>query len=76
MEGGSVPAPEFMTRDELALRLRRTTRAIDAGIAAGRIPAGVKAGGLRRLFKRAEIDQWLADGCPAVGKAVVETKGA
>ncbi len=65
----------YMTKDELARMLRCTRRALEGGIAAGRIPDGFHAGGRRKLFDRERIERWIAEGCPAVGKADMDAAG-
>ena len=57
----------LMTTTEVAEYLNLTTRTIQAKLAAKAIPA-TKVGG-RWRFRREQLDEWLAAGCPTQEKA-------
>jgi len=55
----------LLTVGEVAELLSCSRRHVARLAAAGRMPGGVHVGALRRWI-RAEIETWIADGCPAV----------
>lgn len=49
---------------QLAALLSRSVASLERDQAAGRLPAPVRVGGSKR-WRRAEIEAWVAAGCPA-----------
>lgn len=49
--------------DQLSVLLRRSVASLERDQTAGRLPAQVYVGGSRR-WRRAEIEAWVAAGCP------------
>jgi predicted DNA-binding transcriptional regulator AlpA len=47
----------------LSALLSRSVRSLERDRAAGRLPVPIRLGG-SRLWRRAEIDAWVAAGCP------------
>ena len=60
--------PALMKLDEVAELLNVSRRQIARLADGGRMPWGVKLGGARR-WRREEITEWLARGCPRVRPA-------
>jgi hypothetical protein len=62
--------PAVLTREQLAIYITRSMASTYRDEELGRIPAGFYLGGNQRCKRwlRAAVDQWLADGCPAVTK--------
>lgn len=58
---------ELISIDVLAKRLDCSSRHIRRLVDSGRIPRPIKLGALLRWI-RADIDQWIAAGCPACRK--------
>lgn len=56
--------PDTLRRSDLALLLGVSVRTIDRGAMTGRIPPGARVG-RSVIWRRADIDRWLAAGCPA-----------
>ena len=50
--------------DQLSVLLRRSVASLERDQTAGRLPAQVYVGGSRR-WRRAEVVEWVAAGCPA-----------
>lgn len=61
--GPTGPARLLIDIRELAVLLSRSVPALERDQAAGRLPAPVRVGGSRR-WRRAEIEGWVAAGCP------------
>ncbi|MCC5831107.1 MAG: helix-turn-helix domain-containing protein [Phycisphaeraceae bacterium] len=57
--------PAMLTIDQVARLLNCSTRTVYRLNDAGRMPRPVRLGSLVR-WNRSEIEQWIADGCPAV----------
>jgi len=53
----------LLTKKQLADTLNLSTRSIDRKIAEGKFPKGILLGGARR-WRKALIDEWIAEGCP------------
>jgi excisionase family DNA binding protein len=64
-EPGPGVLPAMLTIDEVARLLSCSTRTVYRLNDAGRMPRPVRLGALVR-WNRTEIEQWIADGCPAV----------
>ncbi len=64
---GRQLAESLLTKRQLADTLRLSKRSIDRHIAEGKLPKGFLVGGARR-WRRAEIDLWIACGCPIVNR--------
>ena len=67
--GGAAPAGReapglLIDIGQLVVLLRRSAASLERDQAAGRLPAPVYVGGSRR-WRRAEIEAWVAAGCPA-----------
>ena len=65
--GGPAAGPPpglLLTTDELAELLRVSRRAVERWAAAGRIPGRVQVGRVVR-WRRIEVLEWIAAGCPA-----------
>ena len=68
--GGTAEGPSeagaglLIDIDQLSLLLRRSVASLERDQAAGRLPAQVYVGGSRR-WRRAEVEAWVAAGCPA-----------
>jgi len=60
-----TPAPALVSVRDLAHLLNCSQRSVYRLADSGRMPRPVKLGALVR-WRRAEIDKWIADGCPAV----------
>ena len=56
--------PAMLTIDQVARLLNCSTRTVYRLNDAGKMPRPVRLGALVR-WNRSEIDQWIADGCPA-----------
>jgi excisionase family DNA binding protein len=69
--GGGVvsatPAPLLITAEEVAGMLDISTRTLWRLVSARRIVAPLKIGGSTR-WRRAEIEAWVAAGCPVPGR--------
>jgi excisionase family DNA binding protein len=63
----SEPAPHLFDVRAVAACLRCSVRHVYRMSDAGRMPAPVKFGALVR-WRRADIERWLNEGCPAVRK--------
>jgi len=61
----SHSASALMTINEVARLLNCSTRTVYRLNDAGRMPRPVRLGALVR-WNRSEIEQWIADGCPAM----------
>lgn len=57
--------PAMLTIDQVARLLNCSTRTVYRLNDAGHMPRPVRLGALVR-WNRVEIEQWIADGCPAV----------
>lgn len=71
--GERIAAPERAPADlldvnEVADRLHVSVRTVHRLSDAGRMPRPLKLNSLSR-WRSAEIDQWVADGCPTLRKA-------
>ncbi len=66
---GSEPRPtvtaELLTLADVASLMRCSRRSVARLADAGKMPHGLKVGGMRR-WRRAELMSWLAAGCPPV----------
>ena len=58
------PQPLLLDIHTLAVLLNRSVASLERDQAAGRLPAPVRIGGSRK-WRRADIETWVADGCPA-----------
>ena len=56
-------ASSLISADELANLLSASTRTIRRLDSAGKLPEGIKLGGLKR-WRRKEIAEWIEAGCP------------
>jgi excisionase family DNA binding protein len=64
--GGSAVSPELLSVRDLATLLGRcSTRHLYRLVDTGRMPAPVRLGRLVR-WRRAEVLEWIANGCPPV----------
>jgi predicted DNA-binding transcriptional regulator AlpA len=61
-------SPALLTLPELSVYIGRAVSSIYRDVALGHIPASVRIGGGRQLWRRQEIDAWLEAGCPARDK--------
>jgi predicted DNA-binding transcriptional regulator AlpA len=63
--GASVtdPMPLLIDRPTLAALLGRSVPSIDRDAASGRLPPSIRIGGHKK-WRRAEIEEWVAAGCP------------
>lgn len=61
---GREPPGLLLDMTQLVVLLRRSAASLERDQAAGRLPAPVYLGGSRR-WRRAEIEAWVAAGCPA-----------
>lgn len=69
MNGGAPQiAPVLLTAEETALLVSVSTRTLWRLLSAGKFPRPVRVGGSTR-WRRAEIEQWIGDGCPPVESA-------
>jgi predicted DNA-binding transcriptional regulator AlpA len=73
MAGAELPAPgllsDYVSKEQLAQELRRTTRTLDRWLLHGNGPAYVRLG-RRVLFRKGSIEEWLLgqeQGAPAQG---------
>ena len=57
----------LVTRKEFAEKMKLSLRSIDRKIADGEFPKGILLGRSRR-WRKADIDQWIATGCPKVDR--------
>ena len=57
------PAPLLIDIHALAALLGRSVASLERDQAAGRVPAPVRLGGSKK-WRRAEIEAWVAAGCP------------
>jgi excisionase family DNA binding protein len=57
--------PRLMAVDDVAAMLNCSTRTVWRFSDAGKFLRPLKLGSLRR-WRREDVDQWLADGCPSV----------
>ena len=69
---GSAGAPLLLDVAEVGRLLTCSQAHVRRMADAGRMPRPVKLGTLVR-WKRAEIDQWLADGCPDRRRSVLRS---
>jgi excisionase family DNA binding protein len=58
-----MPEPALLTADDVGRLLSCSRRSVYRLADKGRIPAPVRLGNLVR-WRRDELDQWLAEGCP------------
>ena len=58
------PGPLLVDIHALAALLGRSVASLERDQAARRLPAPVRIGGSRK-WRRAEIEEWVADGCPS-----------
>ena len=63
----TAPAPLLITAEEVAGMLDISTRTLWRLVSARRIVAPLKIGGSTR-WRRAEIEAWVAAGCPGPGR--------
>lgn len=63
--GERTAGPELLTIREVSVLLGCSMRTIGRLADSGRMPHGLKLGGLRR-WRRSEVLAWLNDGCPPV----------
>ena len=61
-------APELLTRTETVKILRCSLKHLDNMIAKGQCPKPIRLGKAPR-FRKAELLEWIAAGCPAVKAA-------
>jgi excisionase family DNA binding protein len=64
-ESGPGVLPAMLTIDQVARLLNCSTRTVYRLNDAGKMPRPLRLGALVR-WNRSEIEQWIADGCPAV----------
>ena len=64
-ECGSQKVNELLQIDDVARALGVSRRSVYRLADAGRLPRPLKVGRLNR-WRRAEIDEWIAAGCPRV----------
>jgi excisionase family DNA binding protein len=65
--GSAAPAPLRITAEEVAGMLDISARTLWRLVSARRIVAPLKIGGSTR-WRRAEIEAWVAAGCPVPGR--------
>ncbi|MEW6200047.1 MAG: helix-turn-helix domain-containing protein [Planctomycetota bacterium] len=69
---GPEPRPavtaELLRLEDVCVLLRTTKRSVYRLCDAGKMPFGLKLNGMRR-WRRAELMDWLAAGCPPVRSA-------
>ncbi|HNQ24654.1 MAG TPA: helix-turn-helix domain-containing protein [Phycisphaerae bacterium] len=63
-QGGAAAGAELLTVKETAALLSCSSRHVERLAGSGRMPQAVRLGCLRR-WRRSELADWLADGCPA-----------
>jgi excisionase family DNA binding protein len=62
-----ITAPDtspLLTVDQLAAILQLDRRTIERWTSAGKIPGLVKLSGRAIRFRRADVEKWIAAGCP------------
>lgn len=59
----SGAAPVMITARQLAVVLQVSTRQVWRMLSARRVPQPIRVGSVVR-WRMAEIEQWIADGCP------------
>ncbi|OWK41019.1 helix-turn-helix transcriptional regulator [Fimbriiglobus ruber] len=64
---GVTPPSLLIDIRDLSALLRRSVASLERDQAAGRLPPAVRLGG-SRLWRRAEIEAWVAAGCPAAAR--------
>ena len=57
----------LLTKQQLGEKVKLSMRSIDRHVTEGKMPKGFLLGGARR-WRLAEIDQWIACGCPIVDR--------
>ena len=64
---GRKPASEVLliTKHEAAGLMAVSARTLDRLVSRGEFPAPIRLGGMRR-WNRADLEQWIADGCKPV----------
>ncbi len=65
---GAPPAPLLISADEVAGMLDISTRTLWRLVSTRKIVAPVKFGGSTR-WRRADVEAWVASGCPTPGRA-------
>ncbi len=66
-QGPGTPPNELLTKSEVARIIKRSTRHVQNLLNAGLIPPPIRIGGGRPLWRRADIESWIAAGCPNSG---------
>lgn len=65
MQNKLEPKPRTLSVEQVASELQVSTRTVWRLLSSGELIAPVRIGGSTR-WRRAELDAWLEEGCPAV----------
>lgn len=68
------PLPLLIGVPDAARLLGVSPKTVKRGLASGEIP-GIRKLGRRTLVSRAELEDWVAKGCPAVGRPRIARRG-
>lgn len=60
-----TPLNELLTKSEVARIVKRSTRHVQNLLNKGLLPRPIRIGGGRPLWRRADIERWIAAGCPS-----------